>query len=93
MGVGLVTKDNYTSKEVCDASKRTFAGTQVQSCEALPGDHASCDNFYVCDAKGNCNPCQSYDTGRARHLNASHGAEGRSCKPAAGNCHTGTGWQ
>ena len=94
MGVGLLTQDNFTSKEVCDASKRTYAGTQLQSCEALPGDHAQCDNFYVCDASGqNCNPCQSYKFASGKNMGRTSGNHHKSCMPMPGNCNNGVGWQ
>ena len=94
MGVSVLNHDNFSSKAVCDASKRTYAGTQVQSCEALPGDAAQCDNFFVCDASGTkCNPCQSYKFTSGRNMGRTSGNHQRSCMPMPGNCDNGVGLQ
>ena len=87
MGVGLPTKDDYSSKAVCDASSRAFAGKQVHSCESLPAEAAQCDNFYVCDATGeNCNACQIYKFTSYKNMGR---ASGRMCRQAPGGCESG----
>ena len=86
MGVGLPNQSNYSSKAVCDASKRTYA-KNVQSCEFLPGGSAQCDQFYVCDGSGKCNPCQTNKTKANGHRS------GNQCMPMPGNCNNPTGWQ
>lgn len=90
MGVELLTQHNYTSKSTCDNSKRVYAGTQVQSCESLPGGAEQCDGFYVCDStQKNCNPCQSYASSTGKNLNRTSGSQYASCMPMSGNCNDG----